>query len=64
MCFFQTNQTHAILNPDKQERQKNTYCKRSFALLEDLLKPWGGTACLPLTNKTSVIFIGNKYLII
>lgn len=58
---------HTVLNPNKQERKKIHIAKDPLGCLEGLLKHWEAEderpACLHLTNKTSVIFIGNKYLI-
>lgn len=68
MCCFKTNPNHTILNPNKQERKKKGIVKDPLGCLEGLLRHWEAgdesTACLRLTNKTSVIFICDKYLII
>lgn len=65
MCHFKTNQNQTILNPNKQERKKKGIVKDPLGCLEGLLKHWEAKdesiACLHLKNKTSVIFIGNKY---
>jgi len=66
MCCFQTNQNHTILNQNKQESKKPPHCKRSFGLFRGPSQNWEAedesTAGFRLTNKTAVIFIGNKYL--
>ena len=68
MGCFRTNENHTILNPNKQKPKKIHIAKDPLDCLEGLLKHWEAegksTACLRLTNETSVIFIGNKYLII
>lgn len=70
MCCFKTNQKHTNLNPNKQERKKACIAKDPLGCLEGLLKHWEAsqalgdesTDCVYLTNKTFVIFIGNKYV--
>lgn len=68
MCCFKTNPKPYYFKSKQTRKEKKIHiAKDPLACLEGLLKHWEAEderpACLYLTNKTSAIFIGNKYLI-